>query len=75
MSMSTESDELCKGAFDGTELFAIEGSKKWRSTPDDLEEREKWPKKAKKTFIAAIPTLKSVPISGERECPLTPAMN
>ena len=43
--MSTESDELCKGALDGEELFAIEGSKNWRSTPDDLEEREKWPKK------------------------------
>ena len=44
MSMSTKSDELCKGALDGKELFTIEGSKNWRSTPDDLEEREKWPK-------------------------------
>ena len=38
MSMSTESDELCKGALDGKELFA----ENWRSTPDELEEREKW---------------------------------
>ena len=32
MSMSTKSDELCKGALDGKELFTIEGSKNWRST-------------------------------------------
>ena len=37
-----------KGALDGEELFTIEGSENWRSTPDDLEEREKWPKKAEK---------------------------
>ena len=42
MSMSTESDELCKGALNGEELFTIEGSKNWRSTP-------KGPKKAQKT--------------------------
>ena len=41
MSMSTRSCELCKGALDGKELFALEGSENWRSTPDDLEEREK----------------------------------
>ena len=35
----------CAGALDGKELFTIEGSEKWRSTADDLEEREKWPKK------------------------------
>ena len=33
----------CAGALDGKELFTIEGSENWRSTPDDLEEREKWP--------------------------------
>ena len=38
--MSTKSDELCKGSLDGKELFAIEGSENWRSTPDNLEERE-----------------------------------
>ena len=30
----------CAGALDGKELFTIEGSEKWRSIPDDLEERE-----------------------------------
>ena len=29
-------------------------SENWRSTPGNLEEREKWLKKKKKTFIAAI---------------------
>ena len=42
-----------KGALDGKELFTIEGSENWRSTPDYLEEREKWPKKDQKTTIAA----------------------
>ena len=32
MSLSTTSYELCKGALDGKELFAIDGSKNWRST-------------------------------------------
>ena len=27
----------CAGALDGKELFTIEGSENWRSTPDDLE--------------------------------------
>ena len=45
----------CAGALDDEELFIIEGSENWRSTPDDLEEREKWPKKAEQLFIAAIP--------------------
>ena len=31
----------CAGALDGKELFTIEGSENWRSTPDDLEESEK----------------------------------
>ena len=31
-------------ALDDKELFVIEGSENWRSTPDNLEEREKWPK-------------------------------
>ena len=38
----------CAGALDDEELFIIEGSENWRSTPDDLEECEKWPKKAEK---------------------------
>ena len=75
MSMSTKSDELCKGALDNKELFTIEGSKNWRSTPDDLEEREKWPKKGQKTLIAAIPCRKRARLCCELECPPTPAMN
>ena len=57
--MSTTSYELCKGALDGKDLFAIEGSENWRSTPDNLEEREKWPKKGRKTINrqAAINTV------------------
>ena len=38
----------CAGAFDGKELFIVEGSEKWRSTPDDLEEREKCVRAAEK---------------------------
>ena len=49
MSLSTKSDELCKGALNGEELFTIEGSQNWRLTPDNLEEREKWLKKGRKT--------------------------
>ena len=49
MSMSTESDDLCKGALDGEELFAIEGSKNWRSTPNNLKERENGLKRPKTT--------------------------
>ena len=30
-----------RGALDGEELFTIEGSKNWRSTPGQPEEREK----------------------------------
>ena len=37
-----------KGALDGEELFTIEGSKNWRSTPGQPEEREKWRKNASK---------------------------
>ena len=47
MSMSTESGGL--RALDGKELFTIEGSENWRSNPDNLEEREKWGRTAKKT--------------------------
>ena len=54
--MSTKSFELCKGALDDEELFTIEGSENWRSTPDNLEEREKWPERTKNPFIAAITT-------------------
>ena len=39
--MSTTSEDEIEGALDGKDLFAIEGSEKWRLTPDDLEEREK----------------------------------
>ena len=53
--MSTNPGMNCAGALDDEELFIIEGSENWRSTPDDLEEREKWPKKAEQLFIAAIP--------------------
>ena len=48
MSMSTKSYELCKGALKGEELFTIDGSENWRSTPDDLEERESGAKCANK---------------------------
>ena len=30
-----------RGALDDEELFIVEGSKNWRSTPGQLEEREK----------------------------------
>ena len=65
----------CAGALDGKELLTIEDSETWRSTPDDLEEREKWSKKDKKLLIAAIPTLKTYPSLCELGCPLTPAIN
>ena len=41
----------CAGALDGKELFAIEGSENWRSTPDDLEERENGLKKRPKNIL------------------------
>ena len=44
----------CAGALDNEELFVIEGSENWRSSPDDLEEREKWPKKAENPVKTAI---------------------
>ena len=44
-----------KGALDGEELFTIEGSENWRSTPDNLEEREKCWETSKKPFTAASP--------------------
>ena len=31
----------CAGALDDEELFIIEGSENWRSTPGQTEEREK----------------------------------
>ena len=37
----------CAGALDGEEVFTIEGSENWRSTPDILEEREKCGKNVK----------------------------
>ena len=43
--MSTKSDELCKGALDGEELFTIEAPKTGAQSRDNPEEREKWPKK------------------------------
>ena len=48
MYVDTTRKLIGKGALDGKELFAIDGSENWCSTPDDLEEREKWPKKAEK---------------------------
>ena len=40
--MSTHAeDEIVQVPSMAKELFTIEGSDKWRSTPDDLEEREK----------------------------------
>ena len=54
MSTSPQ-DELARGALDGKELFTIEGSKNWRSTPGQPEEREKWRKMLqKKPFTAAM---------------------
>ena len=46
----------CAGALDGIELFTIEGSEKWRSTPNDLEESENavFQGKTLSTAIAAI---------------------
>ena len=41
--MSTTSYELCKGALDGKELFAIEDSKNWRS-PHLHPSVTAWPK-------------------------------
>ena len=37
-----------KEALDGEELFTIEGSKNWRSTPDELKERGKCVRAAEK---------------------------
>ena len=71
MSISTMSDALCKGALDGEELFTIEGSENWRSTPDNLEEREKAEKPTHRRHNPA----ENVPVSVRQECPPTPAMN
>ena len=38
----------CAGALDGKELFTIEGSENWRSTPDNVEERKNGLKRPKK---------------------------
>ena len=38
-----------RGALDDDELFIIEGSKNWRSTPGQPEEREKWRKMRRKS--------------------------
>ena len=57
--MSANAVLIGMGALDGKELFAIEGSENWRSTSDDLEEREKWPEKGRQTKsnrLAAINT-------------------
>ena len=88
MSMSTESDYLCKGALDGEELFTIEDSENWRSTPDNLEERDTCGKKGRKTHSSSplsIPATRvlepaqfalRVPVSvAQQEGPQTPAMN
>ncbi len=44
-----EAEIHCAGALDGKELFTIEGSKNWRSTLEDLEEREKFRHSRRKT--------------------------
>ena len=57
--MSTSSEnEIVQEPLDGKELFAIEGSEKWRSTPGEPEEREKRPKgrKTPSNRLAAINT-------------------
>ena len=54
MCMSTSAVQIGRGALDDKELFVIEGSENWRSTPDNLEEREKCGKTARSPFIAAI---------------------
>ena len=49
------------GALDNEELLVIEGSENWRSTPDDLEEREKWPEEGRKTLHRRHTQLKTCP--------------
>ena len=41
--------KLCKGAHDGKELFTTEGSKNWRSTPEQHGGARKMAKKGRKT--------------------------
>ena len=54
MSTSSE-DEIAAGALDGKELFAIEGSEKWRSTPGEPRGARKKAKKAEKPHQTAWP--------------------
>ena len=55
--MSTSSEnEMCAGALDGKELFAIEGSEKWRSTPGEPGGARKKAEKPLQTALAAINT-------------------
>ena len=64
MFMSTESDELCKGALDNEELFVIESSKTGAQLRDNPE-----------THSSPSPALKAHPSLLQLGCPLTPAMS
>ena len=71
--MSTQRyGQIGKGALDDEELFVIEGSENWRSTPGQPEERENFGKTVKKPFTATI--AEKCP-SLLRKCPPAPAMN
>ena len=66
----------CKGALDNEELFVIEGSKNWRSTPGQTGGAKNAEKTAKNPFTAATTSTAAsrVPFSvAQLECPLSPA--
>ena len=72
--VETPGDPGTTRALDEEELFVVEGSKNWRSTPGQLEERETCGKTAKKPFTAAITStaVSRVPVSvAQLECPQT----
>ena len=54
MLMSTQLYDLIVQALDGKELFTIEGSENWRSTPDNWRSA-----KNAHPYIAAKPSLKA----------------
>ena len=62
MSMLTESDELCKGALDGKELFTIEGSKTGAQLQTTWRSAKKCLKKAQNPSTPPYPA-ESVPVS------------
>ena len=51
--IDTTRKPIGKGALDGKELFAIEGSENWRSTPGQPGGARKMRKPRKRTFTAA----------------------